>query len=199
MKPTLHIVHPYTYKVKGDTLLGGPFPEFRERDEKISLLVRRAIKNGTVMRHYSNPMVSGEGFSELGCLLFDPLFKWSVNKKIIDLTTSSGVPISDVRPEKISPEDWEICKRHWTTKKELARIVSDSSPNVFIGGYLENCVTNAVGYHQKTFRKKGEVAYYVPELCARSPDSSWDEIKPKLEALDAKEISFEKALGLFVP
>jgi len=195
---TLHVVHPYTFKVENDRLIAGPISQFTSRDESIRDLVSVALDNGKVINYVGKIKGSWDGLLELGAMLCDPLFNWVKDNRIVEITTlDSGVLIGEDKPEALGDEQWEIAKRCFTTPDEMKKLTEDSQPNIFIGGYLENCLANAMGHHQKHFRKNGERVYYVPELCARHNSTPWDEVRPKLEALNVHPMSQEEAMGVF--
>ena len=195
----LNIIHPYTFKirsnVKGNTLVIGPVKDFKERDEKVSKLIKQVIDSDNralvQMYHGGNPM---EFSMQEAALLADPLYEQVLSLSNA-VTTPYGVPIPDKKPENADETTWAYLQKIYSTHSELKEKVGHPDSALFIGGAMEACLYNGLIYYNEHFRN-GEKVFYVPELSVCLNQNQFEELKPNLDKLKILALSFEEAMEL---
>ena len=198
MSMLINIIHPYVFKLKGDTLHGGPIEEFRERDEKISKLVSNALNKGVkVLHHRAQHPESLHGFLQDTTFESDPLFKFLFDDRISHVVTLDyGVPLPDVKPRDIKDKEWRSLSEFYTSHSELKSKVEKSNPCLFIGGVLENCLANASKYFRENFFDDETAIYYVPNVCVSLDKDLLDKVEPKLRKANIFPLNYDDALSL---
>ncbi len=195
MRAAIHVIHPYTYRLKGDTLEIGPVEEYTERDGKVTDFLKEALRGGgQVMLHLRDPPATLCGMLASAAFLGSPLDKIFSDKKLVSVVTSpQGLPVPDERPATIPEDVWEEIKRVYTTHSVLRDQLSRPKVTFFIGGALENCVASFVLYHHEHYRQE-EPLFYVPELCASFDAEQWGKSEKLLQERDINPLRFEEAL-----
>ena len=147
----LNIIHPYVFKLIGDTLNIGPIEEFVDRDTKVKTLVEKVQKSGgkVLLHNYSDGNLIREVMHK-SAFYEDPLFSFLFEEDIEKVTTTPyGVPILDKKPANIKENDWNVLLGIYTKHSEL-RIKTEGHETIaFIGGALERCLANAAIYFAK--------------------------------------------------
>ena len=162
----LNIVHPNNYKLEENTLIVGPSERYSQRDRGVSEFVREVMDSGSrVIWHKLGGFDGYElGLNEMA-LKMDPIYEFLFDPQVETITTTNrGIPIMDVKPNRISMKDWESFAETFTSESEYAKRVEGSDWAVFIGGALEACLPNAAYSCEKSREVKGRTVY-LPELC----------------------------------
>ena len=198
----LNIIHPYIYKVHGDTLKTGPIEEFNERDKRINTFVNTALNsNVEVLLHKYHREFFLECLEKVA-FESDSLFNFMSNPKIEKITTNSyGCPIPDEKPEElskdISSEDWAEYKKTFISHSELKDKIKGHDKILFIGGVLESCVANVSNYFHKFYREENQNLFYVKDLCVSRDNDLWNSTKHKLDEANIKNLDYDSAIKLF--
>ena len=163
----INIIHPYTYKLVGDTLNMGPVSEYTERDLGVAVVVNTALDKGAkVLLHRYHDGDQFKAMLEQAALALDPLYGFIFDPRITSVvTTPFGTPRPNAKPEPISAETWRAVEKMYTSDSELEQHFIDVNPIIFIGGVLERCVTNIACYAHQKYKKPGQELFYIPELC----------------------------------
>lgn len=182
---SLNVIHPYTYKLLGETLQLGPCEEFAERDKQVGDLVNQALyRKKSVVRH---DMFEARGVAAMmknASLLLDPELSCLYDERIKKVTTTMyGMALMDERPEQMAEADWNILREQLTTESQMLEILGKEGDLIFIGGVLENCMANAMAQARRKFRPNGGTVAYVPELCV----SVDEELRGKVEEIFEQE------------
>ena len=101
-----------------------------------------------------------------------------------------------MRPESFSKEVWERAIKIYDSRSSVYDKVRSHSKAMFIGGALENCVANAMGYFQDEFGFAGQDMCYVPELCVSVDRVELVVIEAKIKKRGVKSLSVEQAIRL---
>jgi len=197
----LHIVHPYTFKAKGKTLMFGPIKEYRERDSKLSRLVKTALSyRYPVFVHERitgdiSPLLEAASLKsdDLFAPLFSPRVKWIG-------TDEYGKPIHYSKPDDVSPEVWEHLLEKTVTHLQFVDLVGEPDEILVCGGEFSSCEGNFMDYIDGHFRKFDR-RFYIPELSVVSSEDMHlkDETTADLKALGFNPVSYEEALGIVGP
>src|SRR3989338_2989768 len=144
MTYTLHIIHPYTYKLKGDTFVVGPRKETKERDTQVATFVGKALESGAQVVHHRNKSSRFlDGIIQDGMFQMDPLFDFLNDPRLSSVVTSPfGTPLPDEKPVGCSDEIWAAAQEVYTTHSQFQQELRNSSISFLIGGVLEACVSN---------------------------------------------------------
>jgi len=195
-RTVLNIVHPYTYKQIGENCIMGPVEKYHERDKKVSTFVNSALDSGVrVLWHKMYDDNINQMMREAS-LHFDPLFSFLFDSRIKSFNTpKSGVPIPDTKQGKLTDEQLQMLKKIFVSSSGLKEIVNPAKNLLFIGGMLECCVSNCIGFFANNYMPNERKLLYVPELCVIHDRAYWKEIKPKLDDLNATPISYSEALS----
>lgn len=195
MSATVHIIHPYTYRLKGDTLQLGPVEEWAERDLKVTRFVEEGLEIGAqVFCHLRQPLNSLSGAMEKMAFLGSSLGDIFSDERLISLVTDSyGKPIPDARPDVIPEGVWEEIRNVYTGHSELRDKLRLTDVTFCIGGALENCVASFALYHHEHYRQ-GKPLFYIPELCASFDAGQWRKSEKLLQERDVNPLSMEEAL-----
>ncbi len=194
----LHIVHPYTFRLKGKTLLMGPVEEYRERDFKLSRLVKTAIAHGYPV--FAHERITGDIDSLLeaaalkGDYLFDPLFHPRV--KWIG-TDEYGKPIHYSKPDDVPQEVWECLLEKTVTHSQFVDLVGAPDEILVCGGEYTRCEGNFMEYIDTSFGKF-ERRFFIPELSVTIPEDTHliAETTADIRELGFKPVSYEEALEI---
>lgn len=197
MEILVNIVHPYTFKQENEIIIVGPRPEFKSRDTRLDYFVKAAlIKKKRVLRHD----LGGPIFETMigdAALSMDTLTEIMCDKQIHRIrTTPYGTPINDERPEHIPEERWKILTTFFTQDSKYKELIGIPDLTFFIGGALEACLANAMGYHKLNHKRQGERMFYIPELCVCFDESKREEVGRKLKELDIRPMSYEQSIEL---
>ncbi len=199
MKSLVHLVHPYVYKLQGDTFMIGPIEAFRERDLKVAEFLRLALDlDHQVLHHRHHRADTLDGSLCDVAFKSDPIYGSLLFDSALDtiVTTSRGTPFPDERPEQIPLERWEIYMHHFTTDMQFKEILKPRDLSFFIGGCLDACLANAMGYFNLHHRLTEEKLFYVPELCVTLDETKFPEIKEKLDRLHIYPLIYAEAKNL---
>ena len=193
---SVHIIHPYTYKIKGEELIIGPVKEYSERDKRIKNFAGKALKSGARVFHHADlPVQSMDGLIRNALFALDPLFEWLRDSRIqIFTTTRYGMPIKDNKPDNLNTTDWEQLKLYYTSSADMKKLASKSDKTFFIGGVLECCVSNAISHYQDRIMGSSEEVFYVPELCVSLNPEKFKPLETKLSAFNIFALSYKEAM-----
>lgn len=196
----LNIVHPYTYKLEGSTLLLGQSPEgeAREREIRVSEFANLALQSGEkVIWHKAsrgNPisdMMVSTGFR------MDTLYEFLFDENVDSITTTGhGTPIPDNIPEGFDPELWKQGQGIYTSHSQFEEKIGAERDVVFIGGMLENCVANAANYFHQNYRIEDQNLFYIPELCVSVNSQELKEVEKKLRGRNILPLEINSAREL---
>lgn len=196
----VNIIHPYTYKIEGDTPKIGPINKFKSRDSKVSNFVKIALENGAKILNHESWDYKRDGFDRLLtkiALETDPLFEILFDDRVDCITTmANGLPIVDERPEELEEHIWDYLKSFYISHSELKDKIENMKTIMFIGGYLENCLAKVSLYFHRNYRSNGQRILYVPEVCVSIDKEKFKEVKQKLEDAEIEEISYDEAIDL---
>ncbi len=194
----LNIIHPHMYKGTGDTLVLGPIEQFAERDKRVSEFISTALNGGVdVLMHKNDSGDMMKSIVEEMVLYRDSHFKILFDSRVnICTTTQWGMPLPDLRPETFSQDVWDRAIEIYDSRKSLYEKVRGHTKTMFIGGVLENCVANAMGYFQDEFGFAGKDIFYVPELCVSIDSVQLGLVDVKFKERGFSELTTEQALNL---
>ena len=167
----LNVIHPYVYRLKGDTLIQREMSEYLERDRKVSGLIKRFLGVGRGVNWYqfcpnNNPLDPLWVEIAFGG---DPFLSILLDSRIKKVASSEiGVPYS----EKGLQLDEEM---------------------IFIGGALERCMTNSMGVH-RILNGGGDKIRYIPELSVVFDKDELVESEWILERDGIKSVSLEEVM-----
>ena len=108
MNVSVHIIHPYTYKARGESLVIGNTPEFSERDTKINTIIQEALSSGSLVYHHrdKNPNYS-EGLLR-DCLFIESQLSFLLDDRLrVFVTMPNGLPLPDEAPPIVLPDVWK--------------------------------------------------------------------------------------------
>jgi|GEM_PF-6478856 len=168
MAQQLHIVHPYTFKLNGTTLLIGDTAETADRDQGLANIVHAFFdSNDLVVYHDSMKRTMMESFVETAAFHLDKRFEWVFDDRLHRIRTPPrGHTIPDRRPELstsellasellpseiVTQEFWKEFTAYFTIDSSYVAATGDGSPAVFVGGMFDACLVNAVGHHRSLY------------------------------------------------
>src|SRR3989338_3623999 len=195
----LNIIHPYTYKQLDDTLHLGPVPEYAQRDLGVAALVTAVLNLGEkVIWHRFNSGSTFKMMLEDSALSLDPLYNFMFDDRIKTVvTTPFGTPRPDIKPANIPEQAWKIIERTYTSDSELRDLHHAADPILFIGGFLECCLTNiACHVHDKYTKenKPPQRSFYIPELCVSGNQDQLEKVTlPQFKKRDIQALSMDQA------
>ncbi len=202
MTTTLHIVHPYTYKIeeydgKYVKLGRGSSKQYAERNERVVSFVRSAGHNRVC--HHMGTLDARESAEHLGALVSDQLFHFILDPKVRSIvTTDKGTTIPDVKPERIKQANWESLRKIFSSDSALRAASGTSNVTFFIGGLLEGCLTGAMEAYDRICRQSGEAMYCVQDLCVSQREMT-PEVKKYFAERDVHFIDAQEAICLANP
>lgn len=175
----LNIIHPYTYKLKDDTIQIGPCPEYEARDRAVTQFVQKMLDlDSKVLLHLRYDGNKMHHILEEVALHVDPLYKIFLDERIEQVvTTGYGVPLPDQRLEKLSDEQWGSVQNIYTSNAQLQAKMSGHKEVLFMGGILENCITNMASYFHAKYRVEGQDVRYIPELSVSRDEELWTQMQ----------------------
>ena len=198
MPNLLNIIHPYTYKLREGLFVLGSIDEYKERDEKLSAFVTRALKSrARVLHHRRTSPGSMEAGVEDVAFEVDPLFRFFRDGEIDSFaTTLYGVPIADERPlsSKITSREWDQLKSLFISYSKLREKIGNPDNVFFIGGVFECCLANAATYFRRQYFPD-TIMYYIPELCVSLNEDLFRETEERLEREKISPLSYNDALA----
>ncbi len=199
----VNVIHPYTYKLKGDSLVLGPISEYEERDKQIYTFLSQAQEMGTTIVHQRDmPARSFRGMVIDLAFLADPFYNILLDAASTVTITPLGLPLPDRRKKGLPIEQWKEVKQIYTSHSQLERVMrtvparKTADYTFFIGDVLENCVANAVQYFHQFYRGQQEQVYYVPELCVSLDEKLRSAVELRLRENKIKTCTVEQALQL---
>ena len=195
MNTLVNIIHPYVFKVEEGIPRIGPIEEFRERDEKLAYFLKTALEKEVKVLHQrdKHPETIEGGFGNVA-FRFDPVYPFLFHPSVEVAVTLKGFPILNAKPKEVPPDVWRDFKKYYTSNRELKKKVGDPKVTLFIGGFLERCLANAMLYHNDNFRKQGQQVVYVPELCVSLDEEEKRVIEPKFHDRKILPVSYDEAL-----
>ncbi len=198
-KTLLNIVHPYTYKQKGETLFFGPLDEYTDKDQKFSQLVKTALDSEVPVLVHRCFNDDTSYFMSGTTLFLDPIYKILFDKRIESFNTpKNGIPIPDENNGKVADEMWEFLSYTFIKHSDLKRKVVGRENILFVGGMLEACLSNCMDYFAENYLSNGEKLFYIPELCPVWDLKQWEKIQPLLTNKGITSITYDHALEMFV-
>ena len=193
----INIIHPHTLQVKGNTLVIGG--SVGERTRKLESLINTAVNKGINILAHAQAEVDEikQAILELS-LMTSPLYNLINNDPRIGkvFTTSKGIPIIDEKPESFDQESWDYLISKFTRHSELVSRLGDPKMFVFIGGFLEYCVGNAMHYFHHYIKKQEQNLVYIPELCVSAHQNILEERLEEFDNLGIKPISYDCFIDL---
>ncbi len=195
----VNIIHPYVFKLQGDSLGIGPVEEYHERDVKLNRFITTALEAQVNVLHHQyhdgnflTPIMQSLAFET------DPLYSFLQDPRIKTITTLPfGTPPPPIKPEKVPEDVWTEIHQTWSSYEEVKEKIGAPSTVLFIGGALEACIGGFIQYFDKYYRKPNQKVAYVPELCVTIDHNFWTaQMKPKLDSLNVKAIDYDRALEL---
>ena len=134
---------------------------------------------------------------EIVTLESDPLFAVFFDERVEHIvTTPSGVPIPDNKPEKISPEQWNLLNRFYIAHLALERKIQPHDRQIFIGGVFENCVANAISYYSAFYKQHIERLFYIPDLCVSFDETEKKKTEQRMMINNCRTITINESLTL---
>ncbi len=167
MSAVVNIIHPYTYKIKGDTYVFGPIKKCEARDRTVSTVVNAALDHNASIIHHrdSVPDTPKARFRDLA-FQEDPLYSFLFDPRIIPIvTTEWGIPICDEKPKGTPRAIWAEAEQTYIKHTAFQRMVGSPDLVLLIGGALENCLRNMAVYFVENYHLLPSSVKYVPELC----------------------------------
>jgi len=160
-KTLLNVVHPYTYKQDGGTFFQDPIEKFKDRNENASSLIKGSLDNGVdILWHqfFNHPKTYALHLATL----YDYGFYSCLYDDRIDhvITPKTGTPIPDKNNGKNSAEVWDFLTKVFTSNSELREKVEGYDNFLFIGGFLEACLTNCMEHFSREYVENGEKLYW---------------------------------------
>ncbi len=167
MSTLIHVVHPYTYKLVGDTLNLGPIPQFSRRDRLIGNFLREALESRVrILHHGDQPFDTIRGILLKIAFRLDPNYVSLLDSHIaFVVTTHYGTPLPDEKPAELTVAQWKDLCALYTSHSDLQNKIGKPSISLFFGGLVEACLANTLGYHLEHFHTKDARLCYVPEFC----------------------------------
>lgn len=171
----LNVVHPYTFKVSGNTLTLGSISVFDERNRRASSLIGRFLDLGKRVVWHKDASHDGDFLEDLA------------------LETDESLRIIfDERVETVLTDAYGI--------RLNPMLNQNSGCNVFIGGVFERCFFNSILAHTRS--SNGDRVVYVPELCSYladhglPEDSKTQDYHFRLKSLGVLGMSYDEVLKL---
>lgn len=202
MEILIHVIHPYTYNIVGNTLEMGPIEQYAERDQKVAHFLQCGLDAEARILHYRDAPKDTIRGALVNLALEPNVFYKALSDPRVDdtiITTLYGVPIPDECPPQISKEDRELYELYhsiFTTRSQLQQKLGTPSATFFIGGALEACVGNMAEYYDRYYRKNGERAYYIPELCASFNEQLRQRREERLASRSIERLTYDQALAI---
>ncbi len=195
----VHLIHPYTYKLEGDTFIAGPIPKHHRRDSLVAAFIDRALEKGAQVMHHrdKNPRFL-EGVLQDAMLEGDPLFSFLRDPRINSVvTTPLGIPLPSQKPAGCSSEVWSAAQEVYTSHSQFQQELR-SSPSVsfLLGGVLEACVSNFALYYHQHYQREGEQVFYLPQLCVSFNTIVRREREETLRQANIKSLSYPRAIRM---
>lgn len=192
----LNIIHPYTFHMKGDSLIIGGCEEFSQRDERISEFIRQCLdKDVKTVCHFMKNAHPFQHIAAVASLKSDPNYSFLLEKGVKKVyTTGRGIPIPDEKPPDINDKSWDWFQKRLTSNKQFSRRIGKSKNLVFIGGVLESCIANIAHYCSKNYSEKKLQMGYIPEFCVSLDQQALKEIFPEFEKMSFRPLTPENAL-----
>jgi len=191
----INIIHPYTYKLKEDTLVVGPIEEFEDRDKKVNSLIKKACDSGNKILvhrcHRGNPV---EYSMQEAAFLLDPLYERLLELESV-VTTPLGIPIPDKKPDQVDEDIWNHFSKIYTSHSQLKEKMSKNSEVIFIGGVIESCLFNFIIYYYDNYRN-GEQVFIIPELCVSFDREECNKLLAKLRERKVGELDYYNIVDL---
>lgn len=156
----LHIVHPMMYLMPTPSYPNEP--SRTERNAKVRSFAERFEDD--LLVHYMNTDDLSLSFMMQECSLrMTEEFSYLTNGEEI-WTAQNGLPYPSTRPEGMEQKDWDYSLQFFSTEEEVLSLTKEIDDHLFIGGVLENCVSQAMGYFRYRVAPQGSI-HYVPDLC----------------------------------
>jgi hypothetical protein len=194
----LHIIHPHTYKGERETRTLGPIAEHTERDEKVSVFVRTALDNNIpVLCHQVFYETQIQKALERISFDTDPLFSFMLDERMDRITTiRTGIPLPDEKPEGVSTKGWDYIIQQCIRETAFKKKIGNHKTTITIGGVLEYCVSNFLGYYDDDIRRNGDRLAYIPAICAAQGKETWPELQQKLTKRNIELLTYDDAIQL---
>ena len=176
----------------------GPYPEGEERNGKVNRLICTALKNHKrVLVHDFNPGFPPQPPLHHTSLKHDKELNIFFLPGIETIVTmGDGLPLPDECPEDTSEDKFNYLKTIFTKHNTFTERIGSSSPQVFIGGYSDKCLFNAVVYINEFVRNPGEQFYFIPDLCVPFDHSDGKEIVGCLKKIQCNPLTLDEALRM---
>ena len=191
----LHIIHPYIYKLKGDSLTIGPIEDYTDRDRKLSDFVGKAIKSSYPIMCHERSKSLGSMFEGIALKcddLFEPLFDSHVSWIGTD---THGLPIQNKKPSDMSDETWREITETTITHNQFSKKMGNPNEVIVCGGEYNRCERNFMKYID-TFHTNIKKRFYIPELSVIIDKDLVEDTTNELEKMRFKQLSYEQALEI---
>jgi len=191
----LHVVHPYIYKWRAESLVVGPVKEYAERDKKLSDFVKGAIELSypIVCFERSRAINPINSIFERVALESDDLFEPLFDPHITWIGTDSyGLPIRDQKPVDMSEEVWQAITETTITNSQYSRKISNLKEVIVCGGEYSRCERNFMEYID-AFHSGITERFYIPELSVIIGQDLAEETTRVLRGIGFRPVSCEQA------
>ncbi|MEK6891044.1 MAG: hypothetical protein AABX03_02805 [Nanoarchaeota archaeon] len=194
----LNIVHPFTFYTRGDKFdLSARSEKNRANQKMLRQLVRTSLRSECeVLAH---EFYSGQVAEIFGEVMFGntPIYKMLDQYKVNWIsTTDYGLPLPNDKPKGISKKDWEQLKELVISHSEMKKKVERHETYFFVGGFLELCLANCIGYVYSHTGSEERKLFYVPELCVVKNTGNLEKVLPKFQERGIFPIGYEEALEI---
>ncbi len=198
MTYAVHIIHPYTYKLEGDTFVAGPSEKDHARDSQVAAFVGRALESSAQVIHHRNKSSRFlDGILQDTMFQYDPLFDFLRDQRLSSVVTSPfGIPLPDEKPAGCTDELWKAAQEVYSSHSQFQRELKERSACILIGGVLEACVSNFALYYHQHYRQEGEGIVYIPALCVSFNTMTKREREKALQGVSIKPLSYQRALQM---
>ena len=188
----IHVIHPTTYFFHNGRIVLERSNELEQRDIQIDSLVRKVINSGGKVIHHRDKH-RDDALVHFGNIMFssNPHLKILLEERITKIvTTHYGLPIPNDLPSDF--KDRELFMRYYTSVDGFREAIGTPSRNIIIGGLLECCVRNFIGF--MLFNYSDFPIYCVEDLCV-----SEDQVKRRaaireFEKHGVEVISYEEVM-----
>ncbi len=194
----VHIVHPYTFQLQGNTLVFGLVEETESRNAQVKSFLETAVESGSRLLHHRDraPDTIEGAMVDVALRVseyLETLFRQDVQQVV---TTHYGVPIPDIYPDGTSQEFRDFADRTFTKHTPLQKIIGNPRRNFVIGGIYEACVANFANYYAQYYPMGERKIVCIRELCVSLDEKEQKKIEGWLKSKGVKTISYEEAISL---
>lgn len=166
MRTAVHVVHPYTYKLRDGMLVGGPIAEYADRDSALAEFMDAALDSADLYIFDHVPPRTLDSIVVRMAFIEDEHFSFLKHPAATRLLTlPNGVPVPAEKPEHMPLEHWKQVTELYPSVDAIGAALKPAEQVIIIGGDLGACVANWAEFYARTYREDEEVVI-VPELAA---------------------------------